>query len=63
MKILANEGQLVRATSMTWQQHLKSAIRDAETLRKALGLPPALGDLVAIEKSFGCLSPFWSESN
>ena len=57
MKILANEGQLVRATSMTWQQHLKSAIRDAETLRKALRLPAALGDLAGIETSFATFVP------
>ena len=57
MEILAKEAGFVRATSGTWQQQLKTAIRDAESLRKALGLPPAMGDLVAIEKSFGTFVP------
>ena len=38
MSILANQENFVRA-GMTWQQHLKHAIRDAETLAKQLKLP------------------------
>jgi EF-P beta-lysylation protein EpmB len=39
MTILATQSESVRAGSETWQQQMKSAIRDVETLRLRLKLP------------------------
>lgn len=39
MTILANHENFVRA-GMTWQQHMKEAVRDADLLAKCLNLPP-----------------------
>lgn len=64
MEILTQSQASVGAGSNTWQQHLKSAIRDAQSLRKALGLPEIEGnasdrqtDIESVASSFPVFAP------
>lgn len=47
MTILASQSDFVRACSGTWQQQMKKAVRDVETLRERLDLPVDGGMLAA----------------
>ncbi|MEZ6093623.1 MAG: EF-P beta-lysylation protein EpmB [Pirellulaceae bacterium] len=62
MKILANQPDFVRATSATWQECLKAAIRDVDSLLTALSLdmataPDELRPSVVAAKHFETFVP------
>lgn len=57
MTILANQSDSVRAGSETWQQQMKSAIRDVKTLRLRLNLPDNPGIGAKAEEKFPVFVP------
>ena len=67
MQILTNPGGSVGAETLSWQQHMRTSIRDLKTLQKALDLaPPAaaangqdgnIGSAADAEASFSVFAP------
>ena len=57
MQILTSQLDPVRAASGTWQQQMKWAVRDAKSLRNALGLPEDLKTSEIAAKQFPVFVP------
>ncbi len=57
MNSLANHPDFVAVTTMTWQQHVKAAVRSAAHLRRLLDLPPNRETDLVGERQFATFAP------